>query len=77
MQPYIKGAFIREFINNNSVTLNGTRIIDDLSGNRMLVGAGVATQVRQNLQVHLDVDYTTGGPVNNSVNLNLGVRYAF
>ncbi|ALM84693.1 autotransporter outer membrane beta-barrel domain-containing protein [Bordetella sp. N] len=77
VQPYIKGAVIREFINNNRVTLNGTEFTQDMSGNRMLVGLGVATQLKPNLQIHLDTDYSTGGPINNSTNINFGVRYAF
>ncbi len=77
VQPYIKGAVIREFVNNNKITMNGTTFTEDMSGTRMLAGLGVATQLSRNLQVHLDADYSTGGPVDNAVNVNMGMRYAF
>ncbi|MFC4273583.1 autotransporter outer membrane beta-barrel domain-containing protein, partial [Achromobacter aloeverae] len=77
VQPYLKTAVVREFVNDNNVTLNGTRIKDDLSGNHVLVGTGVAVQLKQNLQAHLDVDYTSGGPIKHTTDINLGVRYVF
>jgi len=77
VQPYLKTAVVREFVNDNSVTLNGTRIKDDISGNHVLVGAGVVVQLKQNLQAHIDVDYTAGGPIKHTTDVNLGVRYVF
>lgn len=77
VQPYMKAAVLREFVNSNHVALNGTTLSDNLNGNRALVGLGVQAQLKQNLQIHADVDYTSGGPVNHSVSGDLGLRYAF
>ncbi|OWT75293.1 hypothetical protein CEY04_16930 [Achromobacter sp. HZ28] len=77
VQPYLKTAVVREFVNDNNVTLNGTRINDDMSGNHVLVGAGVAVQLKQNLQAHVDIDYTAGGPIKHTTDVNIGVRYVF
>lgn len=77
VQPYMKAAVLREFVNSNHVALNGTTISDNLNGNRALVGLGVQAQLKQSLQIYADVDYTSGGPVNHSVSGDLGLRYAF
>jgi outer membrane autotransporter protein len=77
VQPYMKVAAITEFVSDNAVTLNHHDFTNDMSGTRMLVGAGVAAQLKQNLQIHADVDYSSGGPVDRSVRWNLGVRYAW
>ncbi|WP_233233661.1 autotransporter outer membrane beta-barrel domain-containing protein [Bordetella sp. LUAb4] len=77
VQPYLKTAVVREFVDDNSVTLNGTRIKNDMSGNHMLVGTGVVVQLKQDLQAHVDVDYTAGGPIKHTTDVNIGVRYVF
>ncbi|WP_233233663.1 autotransporter outer membrane beta-barrel domain-containing protein [Bordetella sp. LUAb4] len=77
VQPYVKAAVLREFVNSNHVALNGTTISDNLNGNRALVGLGMQAQLKQSLQVYADVDYTSGGPVDHSVSGDVGVRYAF
>jgi outer membrane autotransporter protein len=77
IQPYMKGAFIHEFVDGNRTVLNNTSFNEDMSGTRMLAGVGVAAQVKKNLQFHLDADYTTGGVLNQAVNVTLGMRYVW
>jgi len=77
VQPYLKAAVLREFVNSNHVALNGTTISDNLSGNRALVGLGMQAQLKQSLQIYADVDYASGGPVSHSISGDLGMRYAF
>ncbi|WP_454691815.1 autotransporter outer membrane beta-barrel domain-containing protein [Achromobacter aloeverae] len=77
IQPYVKAAVLREFVNSNRVSLNGATLSDNLNGNRALVGMGLQAQFKRNLQVYADVDYTSGGPVDHSVDGDLGLRYVF
>jgi outer membrane autotransporter protein len=77
VQPYIKAALAHEFVASNRVVLNGQEFDNGTTGTIMKVGVGVAAQVRDNLQLHLDADYATGGPVDHATHLTLGMRYAF
>jgi outer membrane autotransporter protein len=77
IQPYIRAALGHEFVSNNRVVLNGREFTNGTSGTLMKVGLGVAAQLRDNLQVHLDADYATGGPLEHATHYTLGMRYAF
>jgi outer membrane autotransporter protein len=77
IQPYIKMGLAHEFIDDNRSTLNGTRFTNDISGTRVIGGLGVSAQLKQNLQMHVDVDYSTGGAVDRAVTVNAGLRYVF
>jgi outer membrane autotransporter protein len=43
----------------------------------MLAGLGVAAQIKNNLQMHVDAAYLTGGAINQSVDVTVGVRYVW
>lgn len=75
VQPYVKAAVAHEFVKNNSVKINDNRFSNDLSGSRIELGAGVAAQVTEVLQVHADFDFMKGRNIEQPWGVNLGVRY--
>lgn len=75
VQPYVKAAVAREFVTSNEVTINDTRFDNDLSGTRLEVGAGIAAQLTDVLQVHADFDYMKGSNIEQPWGINLGARY--
>ncbi|MFZ5959065.1 autotransporter outer membrane beta-barrel domain-containing protein [Pseudomonas knackmussii] len=76
-EPYLKLALAHEFADNNLVRVNGDRFNNDLSGTRGEIGGGVAAQVSEKLQLHLDLDYSKGKNVEQPYGVNLGLRYNF
>lgn len=77
VQPYVKVAAAHEFSKGNKVTVNDTRFTNDFSGTRGELGAGIAVQVRDNLQFHVDADYSNGEKIDQPWGLSTGVRYTF
>ncbi|MDH0302808.1 MULTISPECIES: autotransporter outer membrane beta-barrel domain-containing protein [unclassified Pseudomonas] len=77
VQPYVKVAAVREFARNNDVKVNSTTFHDDLSGGRGELGAGIALQMTEALQVHADFDYSNGKNIEQPWGANVGVRYAW
>lgn len=77
VQPYLRAAYVHEFINNNDVKVNQNRFSNDLSGSRLEVGAGVAVTVAQSLQLHADIDHGRGEHIDQPWGVNLGVRYSW
>ena len=75
VQPYVKAAVAHEFVKNNSVKINDNRFSNDLSGSRIELGAGVAAQVTEVLQVHADFDFMKGRNIEQPWGVNLSVRY--
>ena len=77
VQPYVKVAAVREFARNNDVKINNTTFHDDLSGGRGELGAGIAVQLADSLQIHADFDYSNGKNIEQPWGANIGVRYAW
>ncbi len=77
VQPYVKVAAAREFAQSNKVKVNSTTFRDDLSGSRGELGAGVALQVTDVLQLHADMDYSNGQNIEQPWGVNLGLRYSW
>ncbi|MDZ4020172.1 autotransporter outer membrane beta-barrel domain-containing protein [Pseudomonas sichuanensis] len=77
VQPYVKAAAVREFARNNDVQINQTSFHDDLSGERLELGAGLAAQVSARLQLHADIDYGNGKNIEQPWGVNLGLHYAW
>lgn len=75
VQPYVKVAAAHEFVSNNQVNINGNRFNNDLSGSRGELGAGVAAQLTDKLQLHADFDYMKGNNVEQPWGVNVGLRY--
>lgn len=75
VQPYVKVAAAHEFVSSNKVSINGNRFTNDLSGSRAELGAGVAAQLTDVLQVHADLEYMKGNNIEQPWGVNVGVRY--
>lgn len=76
-EPYAKLAVAHEFTDDNRVKINGDQFTNDLSGTHGELGAGVAVQMSETLQTHLDLDYGKGQNVEQPYGVNLGLRYNF
>ncbi|MEB0239045.1 autotransporter outer membrane beta-barrel domain-containing protein, partial [Pseudomonas sp. 5S3] len=72
VQPYVKVAAAREFLSSNQVSINGNRFTNDLSGSRAELGAGIAAQLTDVLQVHADFDYMKGNNIEQPWGMNVG-----
>ncbi len=77
IQPYVKVAAAHEFSKGNKVTVNDTRFTNDFSGTRGELGLGLAVQVRDNLQFHVDTDYSSGEKIDQPWGVSAGVRFVF
>ncbi|WDY57219.1 autotransporter outer membrane beta-barrel domain-containing protein [Pseudomonas sp. PSKL.D1] len=77
VQPYVKVAAAHEFARNNQVKINDNKFDNDLSGSRIELGAGVAAQVTDTVQVNAGFDYMKGKNIEQPWGVNLGVRYNF
>ncbi|MEE3505385.1 MULTISPECIES: autotransporter outer membrane beta-barrel domain-containing protein [unclassified Pseudomonas] len=77
VQPYVKVAAAREFLSSNQVSINGNRFTNDLSGSRAELGAGIAAQLTDVLQVHADFDYMKGNNIEQPWGMNVGLRYSW
>jgi outer membrane autotransporter protein len=77
VQPYVKIAAAHEFARNNEVRVNRTTFSDDLSGSRGELGAGLAIQLNNVLQVQADVDYSNGKNIEQPWGMNVGLRYSW
>ena len=77
VQPYLRAAMVHEFANNNKVSVNNNVFNNDLSGSRAEFGAGVAVKLSQNLQLHADLEHSSGGKVEQPWGANVGVRYTW
>lgn len=77
IQPYLRAAYVHEFINNNDVKVNQNRFSNDLSGSRLELGAGLSVAVAERLQTHVDLDHSRGEHVDQPWGVNLGVHYSW
>lgn len=75
IQPYVKVAMAHEFAKSNRVKVNSNTFSNDLSGSRGEVGAGIAAQLTDVLQLHADVDYSKGENIEQPWGVNVGLRY--
>lgn len=77
VQPYIRAAYAHEFAKNNEVQVNNNVFNNDLSGSRGELGAGVAIQLTDKLQAHVDLDYSNGSNIEQPWGANVGLRYSW
>ncbi|MFF7707796.1 autotransporter outer membrane beta-barrel domain-containing protein [Pseudomonas sp. NPDC007930] len=75
VQPYVRAALAHEFAKRNEVAVNGNRFNNDLAGSRGELGAGVAVNLAERLQLHADFDYAKGERIEQPWGVNAGVRY--
>lgn len=74
-QPYVRAAYAHEFAKRNEVSVNDNRFNNDLSGSRGELGAGLAVNLNERLQLHADFDYAKGERMEQPWGVNAGVRY--
>jgi len=77
VQPYVRAAYAHEFAKNNEVQVNNNVFNNDLSGSRGELGAGLAIQLADKLQAHVDLDYSNGDNIEQPWGANFGVRYSW
>ncbi|MFL6969216.1 autotransporter outer membrane beta-barrel domain-containing protein [Pseudomonas alvandae] len=75
LQPYVRVAMAHEFAKNNEVQVNNNVFNNDLSGSRAELGAGIAAQLSESLQLHADFDYASGKNIEMPFGANVGLRY--
>lgn len=77
VQPYIRAAYVHEFVKTNEVRVNDNVFNNDLSGSRGELGAGLSMSMSEKLSVHVDVDYSNGDNIEQPWGTTLGVRYSW
>ncbi len=77
LQPYVRLAMAHEFAKNNEVQVNNNVFNNDLSGSRGELGAGIAAQLSERLQLHADFDYANGKNIEMPFGANVGLRYSW
>ncbi|WP_025213161.1 autotransporter outer membrane beta-barrel domain-containing protein [Pseudomonas brassicacearum] len=77
LQPYVRLAMAHEFAKNNEVKVNNNVFNNDLSGSRGELGAGIAAQLSERLQLHADFDYANGKNIEMPFGANVGLRYSW
>jgi outer membrane autotransporter protein len=77
VQPYVKVAMAQEFARSNRVKVNTNTFSNDLSGSRGEIGAGIAAQLSDVLQLHADVGYSNGENIEQPWGVNVGLRYSW
>lgn len=78
VQPYLKAAFVYEFMDNNKTTINDVNTLtNDLSGGQGRYGAGIDAKISQSVNLYGEVNYANGNKVESPVQGNIGIRYTF
>jgi outer membrane autotransporter protein len=77
LQPHIRTAVVREFVNNNEVRVNNNKFNNDLSGNRLEIGAGGSWTLNNRWQFHAELETSKGDNVTKDYGVNMGAHYSF
>lgn len=77
LQPHIRAAVVREFVNNNEVRVNNNTFNNDLSGNRFEVGTGGSWTLNNRWQLHAELETSKGDNVTKDYGVNMGAHYSF
>ncbi len=76
-EPYLRVAFVHEFVNGNDVIINGSPFNPNLSGSRVEAGGGVAWKMGARLSANFDYTYAKGNKLTQPFALNAGLRYSW
>ncbi|WPX17093.1 autotransporter outer membrane beta-barrel domain-containing protein [Pseudomonas sp. 10S4] len=77
LQPHLTAAVVREFARNNEVRVNDNKFNNDLSGNRLELGAGVSWTLNDRWQLHAELDTSKGDSVTKDYGVNIGAHIRF
>lgn len=78
ISPYIKAAWVHEYIDNNHTTINKrNKFTTDLSGDMGKYGFGVNLKMANQISMFAEVDYVKGNKIETPIQGNIGVRYNF
>lgn len=76
--PYFKAAWVHEYVDNNSTTINQRNTFTtNLSGDLGKAGIGVSASFNKELSLFAELDYAKGNKQEDPVQANLGFRYSF
>ena len=76
--PYIKAAWLHEYVDNNKSKINDRNtFVTDLSGDMGKVGVGINSSFNKELSIFAEVDYAKGNKQEDPITANLGFRYSF
>ncbi|SFC09003.1 Adhesin/invasin TibA autotransporter precursor [Pragia fontium] len=76
--PYIKAAWVHEYIDNNSTVINDrNKFTTNLSGDMGKVGVGIDAKVSKQVNLFAEVDYAKGNKIEAPIQGNLGLRFNF
>lgn len=77
VQPYIKAGVNHEFLGEQVVHINNTRMDSDLAGTRVYYGAGIDWQATDSLRVYAQVEREHGAHFTREVNVSAGLKWEF
>lgn len=77
VQPYIKAGVNHEFLGDQVVHINNTRMNSDLAGTRVYYGAGIDWQVTDNLRLYTQVEREHGEHFTREFNVSAGLKWEF
>ncbi|MDP9708877.1 UNVERIFIED_ORG: outer membrane autotransporter protein [Pseudomonas fluorescens] len=75
VQPYVRLALAHEFSKNNEVKVNNNVFNNDLSGSRGELGGGVAYNLSERWQAHVELEYMSGKNIEMPLGGTVGVQY--
>ncbi|MCL2760799.1 MAG: autotransporter outer membrane beta-barrel domain-containing protein [Desulfuromonadales bacterium] len=75
IQPYVKAMYGQSWTNRGGISYNGDTMAANTGGNRYQVGGGVAWQIAQSTELHVDYEYIKGSRIEVPWKFNAGVRY--
>lgn len=77
VQPYIKAGVNHEFLGEQVVHINNTRMDSDLAGTRVYYGAGIDWQATDSLRVYAQVEREHGEHFTREINVSAGLKWEF
>ncbi|AUH49375.1 hypothetical protein CXB49_00235 [Chromobacterium sp. ATCC 53434] len=75
VEPYVRLAVTHEFVENNTVIINGSAFDANLNGSRVELGLGASGQINKHLSAHIDYSYAKGPVIEKPYMIDAGLRY--
>lgn len=77
LQPYVKAGFIREFLGDQKVRINGVRMTGDMEETRIYYGLGVDWQFMRDLRFYAQAEREEGRYYDREYNISAGINWNF